>query len=367
MADVTVLMPVYNAARHVREAIESVLAQTHRDFEFLIVDDGSTDQSAAIVAAYRDSRIRLIRSPRNEGLSAALNRGLAQAQGELIARQDADDRSHPQRIERQVQALERRADVALIGCQANAIDEGGRPLADVERSQDEVSIRWYALFDNPFIHSSVMFRKQVIWNELGGFEASFDPYSQDYELWGRVMQRYSVFNLRDRLMTYRVSTSSIIGAVDAADPADAYRARFEGVVRTLVTRHLRTFVDAGTLSDADAMLMTGYVLGIDARALPRFLDVFRALLRRFQERHPEWRSSVDFRRTLARQFDAIAYRVRPPSRRAALTTYFAGLRREPSIASHLPWSRALALCVLGASGRDRLARIRHAAPPALHA
>jgi glycosyltransferase involved in cell wall biosynthesis len=357
--DVTVLMPVFNAERHVGAAIESILAQTHRDFELLIVDDGSTDRSLEIAASYRDSRVRLITLGENRGLSGALNRGLAEAQCDWIARQDADDVSAPERLARQMATVARRPGLALLGCQAHAIDEHRRALAPVNRPVDEISIRWYGLFDNPFIHSTVLMRREVVWTELGGFDGAFDPYSQDYALWGRVMERYPVLNLPDRLLTYRVSASSIIGSVNAAASSDEYRTRFDGVVRTLVSRHLRVLLGDDDAQE-DGRLMAGLVLGIEATAIDRFLAVFRRLLDRFRARHPEWRTSADFRRTLARQFDAIAYRVRPPSRASAMRVYLAGLAAEPSMATYLSWPRAIALCVLGAAGRQRLTELRHA-------
>src|SRR5436309_2847710 len=99
---VTVLMPLFNAAQHVRAAMDSILGQTFRDFEFLIVNDGSVDESRGIAASYGDSRIRIIDHDRNLGLSAALNHGIAEARGKLVARQDGDDVSVPDRLARQV-------------------------------------------------------------------------------------------------------------------------------------------------------------------------------------------------------------------------------------------------------------------------
>ena len=362
MPSVTVLMPVFNAERFVAAAIDSVLAQTFREFEFLIVDDGSSDRSGEIVRSYRDPRIRFVSLGRNQGLSAALNRGMAEAQGDWIARQDADDVSSPDRLARQMAAVTERPDLAILGCQALAIDEQGRALPPVNRSVDEVSIRWYSLLDNPFIHSTVVVRRRVIWEEFGGFNPAFDPYSQDFELWGRVMARHPVLNLADRLLTYRVSSSSIIGAVDAAAAYDTYRTAFETMVRTIVLRQVRAF--AADVDERDASLMAGYITGIEASSLTRFLAVFRDLLDRFRARHAEWRDSADFRLTLARQIDAIAYRVRPGSRRSAVRVYRAGIAAEPSILGYLSWPRVVAQSVLGASGRKKLAGLR-SRPPAV--
>src|SRR5258708_31795371 len=155
-------MPVFNGMRHVGAAVESILAQTYRDFELLVVDDGSSDRSLEIVRSYRDARIRVLVNERNLGLAASLNRGLSESRCALIARQDADDLSLPNRLERQVAVMRQRPELALLGTQASAIDVDGRPLKAVDRPIDEVSIRWYGLFDNPFVHTSVMFRRALV-------------------------------------------------------------------------------------------------------------------------------------------------------------------------------------------------------------
>lgn len=352
----TVLMPVFNAERHLRAAIESILAQTLHDFELLVVDDGSTDGSAAIVADYDDTRIRVERFPENRGLSAALNHGLACAASPLIARQDADDVSRPDRLSVQVAALRRDPGLALLGSQARALDESGRAIGKVDRPLDEVSVRWYALLDNPFIHTAVMFRRDVA-SALGGFDGAFDPFSQDYALWWRIVRGHRAENLRDRLVDYRVSATSIIGRTETA-PTEPYRARFDAVVRQLVSRHLlEAYGDRG-LSRDDAVLMAGFVLGIDAGELPRFLDTLGRLADWYQRDHPEAAASRDFRLTLARQYDGTAARVRSGRRLDAVRVYTRAMSRRPRLAPMLPWGRVLATVVFGADGRATLGQWR---------
>lgn len=353
---VTVLMPVFNAERHLRAAIDSILSQTLRDFELLIVDDGSTDGSAAIVAGYDDSRIRVERFRENRGLSAALNHGLAQATSPLVARQDADDVSRPDRLAVQVAALRRDSGLALLGSQARALDEDGRTIGEVDRPLDEVSVRWYALLDNPFIHTAVIFRRDAA-VQGGGFDAAFDPFSQDYALWWRILRGQRAENLRDRLVDYRVSASSIIGRTEAAH-SSSYRTRFEAVVRQLVSRHLlEAYGDRG-LSRDDAVLMAGFVLGIDAGDLPRFLDTLDRLAGWYQRDHPNAAGSHEFRRTLARQYDGTAARVRSGRRVDALRVYARAIAHRPRLASVLPWGRVLATVAFGAGGRAVLGHWR---------
>lgn len=353
--EVTVLMPVHNGERYVGAAIDSVLAQSMRAFELLIVDDGSTDATADIVAAYRDGRIRVERFDRNRGLSAALNHGLACAAAPLVARQDADDLSAPTRLERQIAAMRSDADLALLGTQAEAIDEAGNPLKPVDRPLDRVSIEWYGMFDNPFAHTSVMFRRDVI-QQLGGFDATCDPYSQDYALWWRVMRRHRVGNLRDRLVTYRVRRGSIISRLDEANDED-YRRRFDGIVRRLIPAHILEVFDA-VVSPQDAALMSAFVLGIPRRDLDRFLDVFCRLLRAYLDRQQAAAESPEFRRTLSRQFDAIAYRIEAGTRLDVARVFASALREGAVGVRDLSWTRGLALLLFGRSGRDAIGRWR---------
>ena len=222
MPRVTVLMPVYNAGHYLREAVESILAQTFGDFEFLIINDGSTDGSRKIVTSYTDPRIRLVDNERNLGLTPTLNRGLFLAHGDLIARQDPDDMSHPRRLEQQVRFLQDHPEVALLGTQGRVIDQEGNYLGPLDRSQEHISIQWFHLFDNSFIHTAVMFRKRVIWGELGGYDEAFSS-SQDYDLFSKVLLSYCVSNLADRLVDYRVHSLSVTATMQTTGNAKARR------------------------------------------------------------------------------------------------------------------------------------------------
>lgn len=360
MPDVTVLMAVYNGERHLRPAIESVLAQTHRNFEFLIVDDGSTDRTAEIVSSHGDSRVRLVTMDRNVGLSTALNEGLRLAGAPLVARQDADDLSEPGRLERQLAVMAARPDVALLGSQAVAIAEDGTRTGTVRRCVAPSSIRWFSVFDNPFIHTSVMFRTDVV-RALGGFNAAYDPFSQDYDLWCRLMEEHEVANLPDKLVRYRVSDTSIIGALGTDDTASEYQRRFDAMIGELTARQARRVFGSGEITDAEAPLLTGIALGLDQTSLDAFFSLFDRLLRLYRERDTDC-ASADFRWTLARQFDALAFRLRPATRESALAIYLYVFRHHPAVMPSVSWSRALAVLLLGRAGRDRLARWKRRHP-----
>jgi glycosyltransferase involved in cell wall biosynthesis len=347
---VTVLVPIYNNAPYLRAAIDSVLAQTLEDFELLLIDDASADESRAIAASYTDPRVRLIVHEQNRGLAATLNHGLELARGELIARQDADDLSVPGRLARQCGFLSDHPDVALVGSLAFAIDQNNRPAKPVDRPIDEVSIRWYALLDNPFIHSSVMFRRDVIRDACGGFQGEY-PCPEDYPLWIRVMRQFAVANLHERLVIYRAHRASWIGALQSPDSPN--RERFVAFVRDLVTRQVQEHFTE--IPADEAALLAGFELGIDAGDVSRFLSIFCRLLELYRAKHPESRGSADFHRTLAGQFDAIAYRIRGARRRDTFAVYRAALRVEPSFWRDVSWPRAAALVLFGREGRERLA------------
>jgi hypothetical protein len=208
---VTVLMGVYNGEEFVREAIESILAQSHRDFELLVIDDGSTDATPAILASYDDRRFRVLRNEENIGLTRTLNRGLGEARADLIARQDADDISFPERLARQVAFLESHPDVVLLGTQFVSHAAWRRRLTNLwMRCETSLGIRWQILFENPFVHSSVMFRRGVIAEQYGGYDESFRT-SQDFELWSRVVLEHRACNLPEALVALRHRAVALSG------------------------------------------------------------------------------------------------------------------------------------------------------------
>jgi len=208
---VSVLLPVYNAASYVGQSIESILTQTFGDFELILIDDGSTDDSYATLDSWarRDARIVLVRTARNLGLIRTLNRGLGLARGEFIARQDADDCSEPQRLERQVAFLRAHAEVGLLGAAYHAVDARGRRLYTFCPPQSDTAIRWMALFQNPFCHTSMMFRRAL----AAGREASFYDeralHAEDYELWVRLLEQTRGTNLAEPLVRWRKHSESV--------------------------------------------------------------------------------------------------------------------------------------------------------------
>jgi glycosyltransferase involved in cell wall biosynthesis len=199
---VTILMPVYNAETYLRESIDSMLAQTFRDFEFLIIDDGSNDRSVEIILSYTDPRIRLEKNISNLGISATLNKGIELATAEFIARMDADDISYPSRLQLQYDYMVSHPDVALLSAWARVVDEDGRVIR-----QERFSPAYYYYnmnFTCWIYHPTVMFRKSVV-KQLGYSV----PFAEDFELFWQLMREYKFYNLPEFLLDYRVTGQSL--------------------------------------------------------------------------------------------------------------------------------------------------------------
>lgn len=353
MPDVTVLMAVYNSAAYLRPAIDSILAQTHHDFEFVIVDDGSADDSVAICRDYTDPRIRLITLPANGGLAHALNAGLAEVRTELVARFDPDDLALPQRLATQRAVMLADPSLAAVGSQAIAITPAGVEMGTIRRSLAPESVRWSSLFSNPLIHPTVMFRASVVRDQLGGFRTQFDPYAQDYELWCRVLERHRMTNLPDRLVRHRVHASSIMGFQAGGAPRPATEPQFAAMMQDVLRQHVARLFGPGFLREDEQRVVPALILGLPASQLDAFLRVFERLLQRFAADQDI--ATPDFARTLARQFDALTVRVSPASRATTLRIYTHVLRRHAGAARYLSWTRTVALLLLGKRGRDRAA------------
>jgi glycosyltransferase involved in cell wall biosynthesis len=200
---ITVLMPVYNGERFLREAISSILLQTFQDFELLIIDDGSTDRSVEIIYSFDDPRIRLYFNEKNLGISETLNKGIMLASAELIARMDADDISDPFRLEKQYNYMLEHPECALLSTWARAISEDGR-FVRIEPYRGEYY--YYNLtFECWIYHPTVMFRKAPV-VEVGMY---IMPFSEDYDLFWRLSTRFEIGNIAQPLVNYRLSPTSL--------------------------------------------------------------------------------------------------------------------------------------------------------------
>ena len=219
---ITVLMSVHNGEKYLNEAIESILNQTYRDFEFLIVNDGSTDGSREIIKAYKDPRINLVDNERNIGLTKSLNHGLKMSRGEYIARQDADDISFPERLEKQISILERNREIALLGSWYLEIDENGNPLREYKLPCEPLQICWDSIFYCSF--STVVFRRERILKNVGFYDESF-RYAQDWELYSKIARTHTVVNIGEYLIKYRIHSRSMTDTYGPVVQSESNRIR----------------------------------------------------------------------------------------------------------------------------------------------
>ncbi len=203
---VSVILPVYNGEAFLREAIESILNQTYQPIELIVIDDGSTDNTPTILKDY-EGKIRHYRQS-NQGLVKTLNLGLSLANGKYIARMDADDISHPQRLEKQINYLEANPDVNLLGTSCYYINFNGKIIGRGQVPRTNGGIKWVLLFASPFIHPSVIIKKDFIFNNGLLFNEKF-PYAEDYELWGRILKNSKAANLPEPLISYRIHQKNI--------------------------------------------------------------------------------------------------------------------------------------------------------------
>ncbi|HEY0653436.1 MAG TPA: glycosyltransferase [Chryseosolibacter sp.] len=200
---VTVLMPVFNAERFLREAIDSILIQTFQDFEFLIIDDGSTDSSRQIIRSYVDPRIRYYENGSNLGISETLNKGIRLASCDLIARMDADDVSYPHRLQKQYDYMMQHQNCALLSTWARVITEDKR-FVRLERYRSK--FYYYNLtFECWMYHPTIMFRRQPV-EAVGMYSMK---YSEDYDLFWKVSTAFEIGNLAEALVDYRLSSTSL--------------------------------------------------------------------------------------------------------------------------------------------------------------
>jgi GT2 family glycosyltransferase len=209
MPAVSVILPVFNGERFVREAVASILSQTFNDFELIVIDDGSSDHTPEILAALakQDDRLRLITRP-NRGLVASLNEGLAAARAPLIARMDHDDVSLPHRLAAQVRRMNHEPELVCLGGGQMMIDSAGRDLRVVMPPADHLEIDRRLLAGHGAIcHPSAMIRRAAL-DKAGHYRADFYP-AEDLDLWLRLAEVGKLANLQDVVLRYRIHSNSI--------------------------------------------------------------------------------------------------------------------------------------------------------------
>lgn len=201
---ITVLMPVFNCEGYIQQAIDSILQQSYSDFELLIIDDASTDQTVSFINKYADTRIRLIAKPLNTGYTNSLNYGLTVAKGKYIARMDGDDISLPQRFAQQVAYLESHPDVVLCGTAYKILGNDKK----ISIPEDHENIKLTLLKGNCIAHPTVMMRKKTLDEFSITYDTTKEP-SEDYDLWVRLLSIGKLHNIQDVLLEYRIYNTQV--------------------------------------------------------------------------------------------------------------------------------------------------------------
>lgn len=231
---VSVVMAVYNAENYLEQSIESIIDQTLNDWELLIVDDGSTDNSLRIAENYscRDNRIKIICNSKNIGLAASLNKVIEAAKGKYIARMDADDIALKNRLKYQVNFLENNPDYILVGSNAIYINDAGQLFGHTNLSLVDEEIRVRCLFENPFVHPTILMRSALFHKHDLRYDSSFET-TQDWAFWITCLPYGRVANLQESTIKQRIHTDSISSKKRSRQLENSLRVQ-EKYVQTLI-------------------------------------------------------------------------------------------------------------------------------------
>jgi len=207
---VSVVISAHNASSFIDAALQSIFRQTLRDIEIIMIDDGSTDTTKDVIQRYLDidKRLHLIENFKNMGLAHSLNEGFAVARGQYFCRLDADDISHPCRLEQQVTRFEQKPELLLLGTNATYVTENLRPLYPSRLPISDWDIRSASLLMNPFLHSSIMMRSEVFQVHKLRYNHSL-KFAQDWDLWLRILDKGIGENLQERLVMIRTHPKSV--------------------------------------------------------------------------------------------------------------------------------------------------------------
>jgi len=248
---VSVVMSVYNSSCYLREAVDSILNQTFTDFEFIIIDDCSTEpQVGEILSQYeqQDQRIKLLQNETNLGLTKSLNKGLSQAQGEYIARMDADDISLPNRLKIQLEHIQSDPKMAMVVSGVNIINETGQHKGTWLPSTNSLILKWNLIFRNVIRHSTVLWNRKLVEEKVGKYDPAFIS-SQDYDLWTRMLNNsLNISVINKNLVCFRSHKESI--SQDKKGEQD------ESTLR-VVTRQMHLYINNVVLSKEEIICISG--------------------------------------------------------------------------------------------------------------
>jgi glycosyltransferase involved in cell wall biosynthesis len=198
----SVILPAYNAEKTIERAINSILAQTYSDFELVIINDGSEDDTHNLISKYTDRRIRYLPYKNNRGLISVLNESIEIAKGNFVARQDADDESVARRFEVQMRALSKNDEIGIIGSATILRNSNNEVVGSYSYPETPIASQWQTLFKTPLAHSTIIAKKQLI-IDAGGYDKNY-KYAEDYELWTRAIGLGKIISLPEKLIYYSV-------------------------------------------------------------------------------------------------------------------------------------------------------------------
>lgn len=204
---ISVVMPVHNGGHFLAAALQSILNQSYDNFEFIIIDDASTDTSLSVIKEFDDPRIKLVINEQNLGVTRSLNKAITYAQGRFIARHDCDDVALPTRLEKQLSYLQNNPDVACVGCNLIIINSDGKKTGEWQYPASSELVAWKLLFNSAIAHPASMFSLDVF-NRVGGYNESIKK-AQDYELWSRMSKEHKLANIGEPLVKYRIHENAI--------------------------------------------------------------------------------------------------------------------------------------------------------------
>lgn len=328
---VSVLLPVYNAQRTIEAAITSILRQSFEDFELLIVNDGSTDESARIIKIFRDRRIRLIERPQNGGLISALNEGIREARGELVARQDADDVSAPERLGSQMTAFKGNPRIGAVGTALRLVQSGKVLSQRWSYPETPASSRWQVLFKTPVAHSAVMYRRETVLR-IGGYLEDF-KYAEDYDLWSRLIEVADIISLPSPMVFYSVDVGGV--SREKAQEQRSVHCRIAG-------RNMRELIGRNVDAPAVDLLACGVDQAGSIRDFEEFADATETCVELFEAFRKTHGDEV-FRQGIAAD---CAWRLRRLVRMLPYHARFRGVSKVWKRAPHFVGARDVARALL---------------------
>ena len=266
---ISVLMPTWNAAEFVANAIESILSQTFKDFELIVVDGASTDRTLEILSQYDDPRLRVLQAPA-KGISPALNYGIAQARAPWVARQDADDISQPQRLEIQWNAMSNSGAV-LSHTDVEFFGEGSHAMGRARFPRTQALIALRLCWQCPIVHSTVMFKRETV-VAAGGYQTH---HAEDYDLWGRLIERGPCVGIPQKLLKFRIHPVSL---------SKVNQTPMQALAETIAVEHCRRFM---SLSSDEAKRAHAVLLARNNRRWKDWIWFLNHCIPRLRWKSPE--------------------------------------------------------------------------------